>query len=235
MRPVRLALPFCLMVVSASVSAQQAYPVPVPRVPPSPPQPPQPSASPEIIAAYRAGQEGARLAMQGRFEEAIAHFRQTVETSPAGSEIYLLNSFHLRALVMPLIRANRLDEADHELAWFLDRAPSRNGPYASALLRFIDLRLYIQAGHGNVDQVLALLDTRALFLDSPSARCPAQSYFPEVVAPLHHDPRIAAKLRALGCSDVVIAQLDDVASRPIGAEIHDPGLPPRSAMSQRRR
>jgi hypothetical protein len=150
-------------------------------------------------------------------EEAIAHFRHIVEASPERRDVYSVNGIHLKVLALGLIYAGRRDEADRELAWFIGRAPpGEPAAYAQAVVPLNDLRLYISAGRGDIEQVLALLDARAAFGGTPEAGCPSGAYFPIVVAPAHHDPRVAAKLRALGCWDSILAQLDELAARPIG-------------------
>jgi tetratricopeptide (TPR) repeat protein len=231
MRSIRLALPlFLILGGGPAEGAQSLHPLPAPPPPvPAPPAPPRPPWPPELIPAWRAASEAEALVARGRLDEALALFRPAVLATPPGRQAYLLSSLHLRMLAHALIRAGRQGDADRELAWLIERAPAGADP----VLRLNDLRLYIHAGRGDIEQVLALLDARFVFAGTPAGYCPALAFFPEVVAPAQHDPRVAAKLRALGCDDTIIAQLDELASRPIGATSFDRGLPPREAPQPR--
>lgn len=228
MRPLRLALPLLLLLGPGPAGAQPQTSVPLPpALPPSPPPPPVPPP-PEAVAAFRAAVESERLLLAGQADEAIANFRRAVASSPADdARVHAVNGFHARMVGVRLIRAGRRDEADRELAWFLDRPrPGDSLATAEVFLRLIDLRLYVQAGRGDIGAVLALLESRKAFRGSPHAGCPTDPWFPDVVAPAHHDPRVAAALREQGCWDSIIAQLDEHAARPIGGSRFD-FLPPR--------
>ncbi|MEA3042322.1 MAG: hypothetical protein QOH47_160 [Sphingomonadales bacterium] len=230
MRPIRLALPLMLLLGPGLAGAQPQISVPLPPAvpPPAPPRAPGPRWSEEMVAAFTAAREGERLMAAGQVDEAIQGFRRAVAAAPAGdARVHAVNGLHARMVGFLLIRAGRRDEADRELAWFLDR-PRPGDPLADAnvFLRLIDLRLYIRAGRGDISEVLALLESRKAFRGSPHAGCPEGPWFPDVVAPAHHDPRVAAALREQGCWDSIIAQLDEHAARPIGGNRFD-FLPPR--------
>jgi hypothetical protein len=229
MRSIRLALPLCLLLGPGLVQGQPRTPIPVPPLmPPSPPPAPRPPPRPEEVAAFRAAAESERLLLAGQADEAIANFRRAVVSSPADDpRLYAIHGLHARVIGFILIRAGRRDEADRELAWFLDRPrPGEPLVHADMVLRLIDLRLYIQAGRGDIDEVLVLLESRKAFRGSLHFGCPSGPWFPDVVAPAHHDPRVAAALRELGCFPEIIAQLDEHAARPIGGNRFD-FLPPR--------
>lgn len=139
----------------------------------------------------------------------------------------MANAMHLAIIGFALIGAGREDDADRLLARFIARSP-RERVLGSAYFTqtLFDLRLYIHTGRGNVAEVLRLLDARPSSRGS-SCHSAVRNMFPDVVAPLHRDPRVAAKLRALGCSERAIARLDTL-TEPLGASPFSPRLPPRT-------
>jgi hypothetical protein len=208
-------------------------PVPAPYVVVPPPPPPGPYVPPELAAARQRAFEGAmsanRLVSRGQFDEAIANFRRMDRGRYRDhGAVYWSNAFHLDIVARGLIRAGRLDLADRLMASFLGRpSPAFLQDHSNFTQPLFDMRLYIHAGRGDVATVLRLLDARPVGDRERGCYTGHRRLFPQVVAPLHHDPRVAAKLRALNCPDDLIARLDDLASRPIGDRPYDPGLPPR--------
>ncbi len=94
----------------------------------------------------------------------------------------------------------------------------------------IDLKLYILAGRGDVEEVVALINERNAQNAGRYSLCPnSDRYFPYVLAPLHKNPKIAEKLSAMKCSAKSLAKMDAVAGKGIfsyGGKTQL--LPPRS-------
>lgn len=94
----------------------------------------------------------------------------------------------------------------------------------------IDLKLYILAGRGDVEEVIALINERNAQNAGRYSLCPSSGrYFPYVLAPLHKNQKIAEKLSAMNCSAKSLAKMDAVAAKGIlsyGGKTHL--LPPRS-------
>ncbi|MEP2102864.1 MAG: hypothetical protein ABJP02_06055 [Parasphingorhabdus sp.] len=84
------------------------------------------------------------------------------------------------------------------------------------LIEHIDLKIYMLAGRGQVKGVMALINERNTEYGDIYSRCPIVGrYFPYVVAPLHKNPKIAAKLSAMKCSAKSLAKMDEVAGNGI--------------------
>ncbi|QTD56679.1 hypothetical protein [Parasphingorhabdus cellanae] len=84
------------------------------------------------------------------------------------------------------------------------------------LIDHIDLKIYILAGRGQVEDVIALIDERNTENARNYSLCPnGERYFPYVLAPLHNNPKIAAKLEMMKCSAKSLANIDDAAANGI--------------------
>jgi hypothetical protein len=101
--------------------------------------------------------------------------------------------------------------------------------------RAVDFGLYFAAGRNDIDEVQRLLELRSSVAALPAGACPSSALFPEVVAPTHHNPKVADRLVALGCPRDILPQLVELASRPIGADVLGVGLPPRTEAGRTKR
>lgn len=221
MRPLRLALPLCLLLGPAEFAAH-AQPIPSPPappiVPPAPPRPPSPPAPAEAREAGAAARRTERLIRERRLDEAIANYRQAIAQAlgPEPNLTWAVHSLHVLVLANRLIWNGRIDEADTLLAEHLEHGRASGRRPNDFDRDILDHRLYIAAGRGRIPEVLALIERRVALARPNEGACPLRSPFPEVVAPTHHVAEVAAKLRLIGCGDEIIEQLDRLASRPLG-------------------
>lgn len=224
------ALAAALLLSARARADRQSFPAP-PLVAPRDFSPPRHSPwsdpSPELIEAMQAARKGGELVKVGRTEVAIEAFRQSALRSPRMSNPYvaLVRAIHARMLAQALIWQRRNEGARDLLDGFARTIPLGDRRFADAIVQIIDVRLYLAAEDHDVKTALRLLNERRL--TRRNAGCPSGPYFPEVLAPLHHDRRVATILRRMGCSPVVLDQLDELAARPMGTSLVDKGLPAR--------
>lgn len=192
---------------------------------------PKPSAwddlSPNLKNAMLSAQRSEELLKSGKIEAAIAEFKgAALQGVPVadGREAFV-HSTHARMIASELIWQHRARDAEPLLDALAATIPSDAPEFWEAILQTNDVRLYIAAESNDVKKALELLGERRAI--SKQSSCPDRPYFPQVIAPLHHDVRIAAVLGEMGCQDAVLEQLDDIASKPMGASSFERGLPPR--------
>lgn len=192
---------------------------------------PKPSAwdnlSPNLTNAMQSAQRSEGLLKLGQFEAAIAEFKgEALQGTPiSDGRVAFVHSIHARMIASELIWQHRARDAETLLDALAATISSENPEFWEAILQTNDVRLYIAAESNDVKKALELLKQRRAISKQPS--CPDQPYFPQVIAPLHHDIRIAAVLSEMGCGDAVLGQLDDLASKSMGASSFERGLPPR--------
>lgn len=206
---------------NAPATIMSPVPAPVPTAPvPPPPRRPMP---PEVAAALRDARATESLLLAGRFDEAVANYRRAVAEAPTVevAGVVSMRIVHLAMLSSILILRDRSADADSLLAEFLASPPEgardRN---LESLLELVDRRIYIASGRGDAEAVVALLRQRSALRpsDSPLA-CADPPFMPDVVAPMHRDPRVLAALRRFGCGDDIIEQIDRLAQEPIATAI----------------
>lgn len=195
---------------------------------------------PEVAAALRDARATEALLGAGRYDEAVANYRTAVAPPPAGeiAGVVSIRMVHLAMLSSMLILRDRDADADSLLENFLASPPAaaRDGNL-EALLDLVDRRIYIASGRGDAEAVAALLQQRAALRPSASPlACVDPPFMPDVVAPMHHDRRVLAALRRLGCDDDIIEQIDRLAQEPIATAIPlpAPGRRPRPPVRDRR-
>lgn len=148
--------------------------------------------------------------------------------APLDPLIVTVRGLHTRHFATWLTREGRTAEAEALIAEYIDLSHGLEDKIGWTSTRLVELQIYLAAGRGDVPAVLRLLDQHQRF-DRKLQRDGAcfNGDFPGHVAPTQHDPRVAAKLRAMGCRQEIIDQLDDLASRGLERNMFEPGLPPR--------
>lgn len=182
--------------------------------------------SPNLTNAMQSAKRSEGLLKSGEIEAALAEFRSAAlqGTPISDGRVAFVHSIHARMIASELIWQHRARDAEPLLDALAAIMPSDAKKFWEAILQTNDVRLYIAAESNDAKKALELLGERRAISKQPS--CPDQPYFPQVIAPLHHDVRIAAVLGEMGCQGAVLERLDDLASKPMGASSFERGLPP---------
>lgn len=194
------------------------------------------TSSTDLAQAYM--QKGELLLAKGDRDAAIANYEEAFAKAEA-KDFYVIFApirDHTKAMVKDAIFARDYQRA---LGWieryfivFRDNAETYGaaadltGEIAQRdLLAF---RIYILAALGRRDQVVdALGEYEKTRTTRGFDTCSTRELFPQVIAPFHKDPAIRARLVALGCSDAVLAELDNVPEKGVILPPHkEPALPP---------
>lgn len=221
-----------LICCSQIVAGHQISRVPVPGSPPelSTATRPSPwdSPSPELTRAVQSAKRSEDLLKVRDVDGAIVEFKIAAlqRSRISDAHVAFIHSVHARMIASELIWQHRAGDAGALLDSLAKLVPADASDFRDAILQTSDVRLYIAAESNDAPKALELLKERRAASRRPA--CPDQPYFPQVIAPLHHDARIAAILSEMGCQDAILAQLDDLAGKPIGASEVDRGLPPHS-------
>ncbi len=125
-------------------------------------------------------------------------------------------SNHSQTIITHALSNGDDDFALSSINRYLEAARDMDRGMQFGLIEHIDLKIYMLAGRGQVDRVIALIDERNAKYGDIYSQCPNfDRYFPYVVAPLHKNPKIAAKLSAMKCSAKSLAKMDKVAGNGI--------------------
>lgn len=215
---------------SQFAASHQISRAPVPATSPEPSTAPRSSPwnnpSPELTRALQSAKRSEDLLKVGDLDAAVAEFKGAALQGSRLSDAHVafVHSVHARMIASELIWEHRAGDAGLLLDSLAELMPTEAPDFREAILQTSDVRLYIAAESNDAPKALELLEERRAASQRPA--CPDQPYFPQVIAPLHHDARIAAMLSEMGCQDAILEQLDDLASKPMGASQFNRGLPP---------
>ncbi len=139
-------------------------------------------------------------------------------------------SNHSETIIIDALRSGDEDYALEAVNRYLTATKNMEKGMQFGLTDHIDLKLYILAGRGDVEEVIALIDQRNTQNAGRYSLCPYSGrYFPYVLDPLHKNPKIADKLSAMKCSAKSLAKIDDAAIKGIfDYDGKTQLLPPRS-------
>lgn len=139
-------------------------------------------------------------------------------------------SNHSETIITDALNAGDHDFALKNINTYLAAIRNMGDGLQFGLIDHIDLKMYILAGRGKVNEVIPLIDERNAQNTYGTSLCPSvDRYFPNVLAPLHKNEKIAEKLSDMKCSAKSLAKMDDVAAKGIfsyGGKTQL--LPPRS-------
>lgn len=182
--------------------------------------------SPELTRALQSAKRSEDLLKVGDRDAAVAEFKGAALQGSRLSDAHVafVHSVHARMIASELIWEHRAGDAGLLLDSLAELMPTEAPDFREAILQTSDVRLYIAAESNDAPKALELLEERRAASQRPD--CPDQPYFPQVIAPLHHDARIATMLTEMGCQGAILEQLDDLASKSMGASQFNRGLPP---------
>lgn len=125
-------------------------------------------------------------------------------------------SNHSETIIIDALRSGDHDFALEAVNRYLTATENMEKGMQFGLTDHIDLKLYILAGRGDVEEVVALINERNAQNADRYSLCPnSDRYFPYVLAPLHKNPKIAEKLSAMECSAKSLAKMEDIAGKGI--------------------
>lgn len=155
---------------------------------------------------------GELLLQAGKSDEARADLETARELfyGPEGDKVGWPLSNYSEAVISDAIRQGDLRYAEDATNRYLAHIRTLPDGFQFGIDDHRDLKLYLLAAAGDVDDVLALLDER--FSDErPYNRCKDGPFkFPQVLAPLRDDEAIVARLREGGCKTADIAGMEAV-------------------------
>lgn len=168
-----------------------------------------------------------------RRDDARENFEASIPLlfTPSGYKNGLPISDHSETIITDALRDEDNDFALRSIDKFLTVARNMEKGMQFGLIDHIDLKIYILAGLGQVEGVIALIDQRNTENTPNYSLCSnSERYFPYVLAPLHKNPKIAAKLKMMKCSAKSLAKIDEAAANGIfDYDRKTLLLPPRSS------
>ncbi|QTD57562.1 hypothetical protein [Parasphingorhabdus cellanae] len=185
--------------------------------------------NPTFLRGYLYKDKSEYLLELGRRDEALANFTAATALADREPIDMISNVEHAELIAYDAIIAKDEDRALGAINMFLDKTERHSRHQDLVYYPIRILKIYILAGRKDYDGVLAELKT----FNSLSRRnlCqhdkPIEFYFPQVVSPTQSDPRIAAELKDFGCSEAIIAGLDDNMADGVPASEGVKPLPPR--------